>query len=290
MKISTSIGAVKGSKRAFTLIELLVVIAIIAILAAILFPVFARARENARRTSCISNLKQLGLGMMQYTQDYDEKYPQPNPRYGTFGSFDASYFSWPTNAVDGKTKDAFSELCWAAVMLPYTKSAQIMTCPSSRPVDFYGDAATLKIQMPVSYGYNKLLAWNNLSSVVSPSTLIMIHEEFGDYSPIGYGFSYPEVVAAAYGPTKPYSKNVYGADRACQWYGNINGNKLLFNRLHLNTTPFLYADGHAKAIQATGAYPKPWEYTLDTGGTSTWIYEDKCARGWVPQDAGEPIT
>jgi len=62
-------------RKAFTLIELLVVIAIISILAAILFPVFARARENARRANCMSNLKQLALGMMMYTQDYDEKFP-----------------------------------------------------------------------------------------------------------------------------------------------------------------------------------------------------------------------
>lgn len=72
-------GQLRGhSRRAdgFTLIELLVVIAIIAILAAILFPVFGRARENARRTSCASNLKQLGLGLVQYAQDYDETYPK----------------------------------------------------------------------------------------------------------------------------------------------------------------------------------------------------------------------
>ena len=62
-------------RRAFTLIELLVVIAIIAILAAILFPVFAQAREKARAISCLSNLKQVGIGLMMYTQDYDETYP-----------------------------------------------------------------------------------------------------------------------------------------------------------------------------------------------------------------------
>src|SRR5437588_7739 len=64
--------------RGFTLIELLVVIAIIAILAAILFPVFARARENARRTACISNVKQIGLAWMMYVQDYDETFPPSN--------------------------------------------------------------------------------------------------------------------------------------------------------------------------------------------------------------------
>ena len=86
-----------GFLTGFTLIELLVVIAIIAILAAILFPVFARARENARRSSCQSNMKQIGLGFMQYTQDYDEQYPAN--RYNS---------ACPTSAVFG----------WGTVLQP----------------------------------------------------------------------------------------------------------------------------------------------------------------------------
>src|SRR5688572_8152662 len=87
-------------RSGFTLIELLVVIAIIAILAAILFPVFARARENARRASCQSNLKQIALGVKQYTQDYDEKFPA---RYTDFAQVG------PTDQTGG----------WAILIQPY---------------------------------------------------------------------------------------------------------------------------------------------------------------------------
>src|SRR5688500_9569866 len=100
----------RSKKRGFTLIELLVVIAIIAILAAILFPVFARARENARRTSCLSNVKQIGLGIMQYVQDNDEMYPMA-----------LNYYS----AASG------DEVAWMTMVEPYVKSSQIFFCPSS---------------------------------------------------------------------------------------------------------------------------------------------------------------
>ena len=113
-------------KKAFTLIELLVVIAIIAILAAILFPVFARARENARRSSCQSNLKQIGLGIAQYTQDYDETMPT--------GRENAN--NW-TEARG-----------WAGQLAPYIKSTQIFVCPSDTTNATAPNA-------PVSYGMNQ---------------------------------------------------------------------------------------------------------------------------------------
>src|SRR4028118_560172 len=111
----------RAAHRGFTLIELLVVIAIIAILAAILFPVFARARENARRASCQSNLKQIGLGVMQYIQDYDEKFPP------TYVSLDgaAGYTAPAVNT----TPAANADQGWAQIIQPYMKSTQLLQCP-----------------------------------------------------------------------------------------------------------------------------------------------------------------
>lgn len=111
-----------SGQRGFTLIELLVVIAIIAILAAILFPVFSRARESARRASCLSNVKQIGIGVMMYTQDYDEKYPlsiQKNEQ---------------VVVIDGIPDASFSgdrAWYWYKMIYPYVKSVQVFQCPSS---------------------------------------------------------------------------------------------------------------------------------------------------------------
>src|SRR5215210_5169745 len=103
-----------GSKStAFTLIELLVVIAIIAILAAILFPVFATARENARKITCVSNLKQLGTSVLMYAQDYDD--------------------SLPNNFAGKKDTMLWNDLSGSGLMDPYLKNKQIWFCPSDKP-------------------------------------------------------------------------------------------------------------------------------------------------------------
>ena len=125
-------------RRAFTLIELLVVIAIISILAGMIFPSFARAREMARRTSCASNMKQIGLGLVQYTQDYDERYPRAG-----------NYQGWANGGhwVKGFKNQAMAKLTsgekYAAepgekadvaggALFTYVKSTQIFVCPSTR--------------------------------------------------------------------------------------------------------------------------------------------------------------
>lgn len=140
----------------FTLIELLVVIAIIAILAAILFPVFARARENARRASCLSNLKQLGLSVFMYMQDYDGTYP----------------------AAYAYSSDGIS--FWNQRIYPYVKNGQVFVCPSA-------DKNTINITNAGSAANDTRLGMNNAefgsgnanspvrdSSLRQPAELIMI--------------------------------------------------------------------------------------------------------------------
>lgn len=113
------------ARHGFTLIELLVVIAIISILAAILFPVFARAREQARKAACMSNLKQIGLGMTMYVQDYDGTFP----------------VGWRDAAVD---------VYWYQVLQPYIKNKQVFICPTAGPI-LKSDGT---LQHSGGYGYN----------------------------------------------------------------------------------------------------------------------------------------
>ena len=157
----------------FTLIELLVVIAIIAILAAILFPVFARAREQARRTACLSNCKQIGTALFMYAQDYDETLPE---RYGnccgpsTFGDYE--YY----NCVG-------YERTWKNMLYPYIKNLQVFQCPSN---------PTAKI------GVNVDSTANTGTNVPDPRFMAgydMYLPNFGSVAAIGFNGSYPQTLA-----------------------------------------------------------------------------------------------
>ncbi len=155
-------------RRGFTLIELLVVIAIIAILAAILFPVFSRARENARRASCMSNVRQLGLGFMQYTQDYDERYPK-------FVSASAGDVEerWPAGDV------FFSN--WILRVYPYVKNYQVFNCPSDDAVVWRGRGSNASAV--VSYGANQTMLNVteplSIAAVVKPAETLLLADSEG---------------------------------------------------------------------------------------------------------------
>ncbi len=129
-------------KRGFTLIELLVVIAIISILAAILFPVFARARENARRSSCVSNLKQMGLGFMMYSQDFDEHMPNAFNTYPSSGAY---------RMPNGNPASAAAQP-WYSLIYPYLKNWQLLNCPSAHTDLYYAGGYNITT-FPYSYNY-----------------------------------------------------------------------------------------------------------------------------------------
>ncbi len=144
----------KHQAGGFTLIELLVVIAIISILAAILFPTFARARENARRTSCLSNLKQMGLAVMQYTQDFDEKYPQALNRTAQ-------------NPPDGYFWTAGTWF-WPQTLFAYHKSSAVLYCPSA-PVHPVMTTPPIGAPRPFNgnYGANTMVMAYDTASVAT---------------------------------------------------------------------------------------------------------------------------
>jgi prepilin-type N-terminal cleavage/methylation domain-containing protein/prepilin-type processing-associated H-X9-DG protein len=243
--------------RAFTLIELLVVIAIIAILAAILFPVFARARENARRSSCQSNLKQIGLAIMQYTQDYDER---------LFGhrNFGAPYSVDCTGNVTNSRRYA----AWPTFVEPYTKNWQIFNCPSFDK-NYQGGCNSINTTV---YGisFNTVTYVNNVTNSVTAGVTERCTSNCG----VTLHTTDSSVHMAAV-------ENPSGTIHITEARNGIVGYDVLspgsdtgiysryLDARHLDTINVLYVDGHVKAqklsaIQGPGKEQwRHWTTTLD---------------------------
>lgn len=251
------------SRRAFTLIELLVVIAIIAIIAAILFPVFAAVRERGRSTACLSNERQIGLALTQYTQDNNETYP--------------------SGALLLVNPDAATGVGWAGQCFSYVKSTSLYVCPDDTTAPVVQGGNT--VGYPVSYGFNTSASGDMLSDFKAPASTVLLFEVSGDPAlitdpsegtqgytaapPSGFmstagdgggnifcrikSFDANHVVLAtdddAHPPTIQYATGALGA----RWTPNSNPDSKPawfldeFGRHH-SASNYVMADGHAKFI------------------------------------------
>lgn len=262
-------------KRGFTLIELLVVIAIIAILAAILFPVFAKVREKARQTACMSNLRQVGLAALQYTQDNDEIFPLTE-RGGDVGD-DHEYY-------------------WGDMLQPYIKSWNMLHCPDSDvPLGFKtiagGTASAFQANPPYSiqqtydYGINDIVtgttcdsdpdvppcthigvAGSTLANVTTPTDTVLIADQVPSTTDTGDS----GVAGNSNDPTHlNHSRHEinFVLEERNQQYLSVNGKSQDGYPRHNDGFVMVMADGHAKWRS------RPLQNGLYSGGTlsSEWV-------------------
>ncbi len=210
-----------GTKpRGFTLIELLVVIAIIALLAAILFPVFSRARENARKSSCANNLKQIGLGITQYAQDYDETMPAV-----TVGTATGSR--------------------WHEQIQPYIKSRQVLVCPSNT------STVTITGTSPAIRNHYLGNGNNNFGAAAGTGFNFRRPMDLTDQSGSAYVTT---ALAEIQRPSECIAVSENQGSRNSSNLYSISGAGGMDFTNHLSSTNFLFVDGHVKSLKPMATY------------------------------------
>lgn len=243
-------------KRGFTLIELLIVIAIIAILASILFPVFARARDNARRSSCMSNLKQVGLGMMQYTQDNDSFYP-PADVYGSASGI----------GPDGiELEPGWGAVFWQQMIYPYIKSHQVFFCPSSPAREGQQIASdprtnTLSYMLNANYSISGYITGKKESQIPEAAGSFMVME-YGIYS-----FAKQNLDGTTMGGSY-YLPGIGLTGNSCASV-NVEYKSDCESGRHFGGVTIGYADGHVKWLP-TSRVKKEGQKANSSVGTPGW--------------------
>jgi prepilin-type N-terminal cleavage/methylation domain-containing protein/prepilin-type processing-associated H-X9-DG protein len=279
-----NVSVSRKSTQGFTLIELLVVIAIIAILAAILFPVFAQAREKARQASALSNYKQVGLAALQYVQDYDEQYPSGH--YGVVSPPNAAQYG----------------LAWAGEVYPYSKSTQVLKDPDD-PTSTLAATSTMVAQVPVSLAYNYNVPSNGgaIASLNAPaSTALLCAVKNVIANPTIASEANPINATPPLAPAYSATTNglTYLASIDGTSYPAVQGNALLdtgvlggyaacgvnvgakaapaavFNctnpkGVHSESSIYFFADGHAKTLKSGAVSPGANAPSANTGEDQT---------------------
>jgi len=280
-------GTLTGKSRGFTLIELLVVIAIIAILAAILFPVFAQAREKARAISCLSNEKQMGLGLLMYSQDYDEKFPLWNMALWMTDTTNPNYDpNWVETSAD----------LWDAKILPYVKNGHpelvqpdqhdysgVWHCPD-------GENGTKWRSYGITYPFAFIFpsfdprTGLGIAEIDAPAKCIVVGDSGSDPST-----DYPDGPLSNDGDggliNSPQNFEGYAVYYNLD-YGGAKDRERPYR--HSGGANYVFSDGHAKWLKAEIPYPHPDPPTPVASAPAIKKGEARCAfANWFLPTAGE---
>lgn len=255
----------KMVREGFTLIELLVVIAIIAILAAILFPVFSRAREKGRQAQCTSNFKNMSNALLMYSSDYDERFPLRNGGRGLVNWWVQPPGATPNFFFDGNTQAQRAVYSHNAIM-PYLKNWQVLACPSGKQLVDFAPYSNTPNPVAMSLMMNALLGSVPQSQVVAPARCILIWEPWGDVAWKVETVTSPDISGNPPGTTAPFryvppTTAPFACGSTCVIYGGIGGTPYGTVRPnvqhHSGGELYAYVDGHVK-----------WAKGCNTGGSA----------------------